>query len=221
MFRHHDGREQRCYPIGKKVGQGSRFRVLTNTTNLFRTTTTKEIREQIASELGISSEEHKDEIDQAIDAAISSLFLLDDEPSDDKVNTSSSESKIKKNSEEHVKSSSTGSDKKQAHLDRLKSYVFKCGVRKVWKKELDGLSTTQSIAKVTRCLEGLGMQGRPTLQKCKEIRERREYEKEMEVIDESNIVSSRLRTKETPKRPTMVQVEDTFAFLSRLGDPDA
>lgn len=111
--------------------------------------------------------------------------------------------------------------KREAHLERLKSYVFKCGVRKVWKKELDGLNVTQSVAKVTRILEELGMQGRPTLQRCKEIKERREYEKEMEVIDEANILSSKRRSQTTYNPKPAACLADSFAFLSKLGDPDA
>ena len=49
--------------------------------------------------------------------------------------------------------------KKELHLDRLKSYVNRCGVRKVWKKELAGLDTTESIEKVNQILKDLGMEG--------------------------------------------------------------
>lgn len=51
------------------------------------------------------------------------------------------------------------SSKKDASVDRLKSYVAKCGVRKVWKRELQGLSTKESIAKLESILRELGMEG--------------------------------------------------------------
>lgn len=78
-------------------------------------------------------------------------------------------------------------------LDKLKSYVFKCGVRKIWKRELDGLDETASIAKVRGILEELGMEGRPSLEKCKKIKDQREFAEEMKIIDESKILRTRLR----------------------------
>lgn len=78
-------------------------------------------------------------------------------------------------------------------LGKLKSYVFKCGIRKIWKKELDGLDETASIAKVRGILEELGMDGRPSLEKCKKIKDQREFAEEMKIIDESKILQTRLR----------------------------
>jgi hypothetical protein len=44
-------------------------------------------------------------------------------------------------------------------LERLKGYVSKCGVRKTWKKELEGLDTDQAVEKISKFLEDLGMEG--------------------------------------------------------------
>lgn len=83
--------------------------------------------------------------------------------------------------------------KAQNTLDNLKSYVFKCGVRKIWKKELEGLDEAASIAKVRGILEELGVEGRPSLEKCKKIKEQREFAEEMKIIDETKILQTRLR----------------------------
>lgn len=87
----------------------------------------------------------------------------------------------------------------QANLiTRLKSYVFKCGVYKVWKRELDGLSDQQAIARLRQILRDLGVEGRPSLEKCREIKARREYEAEIrETVDPRNMLASRLRSRST------------------------
>lgn len=176
-----------------------------------RTTTTKQLREHIADFLNISLVDHHDEIEKAINNAINELFLENEEE----------EQKHKSNKMSRVKEQPGGKSKIEAHLDRLKSYVFKCGVRKVWKKELEDLNTTQSISKVNKILEDLGMEGRPTLQKCKNIKERREYEKELEVIDKSNIIDSKRRSRSISKLRDNESRADSFDYLSRLGDPKA
>lgn len=78
----------------------------------------------------------------------------------------------------------------ETQIQHLKNYVFKCGIRKVWKKELEGLTPTQSISRLKKILQDLGMEGRPSLSKCEAIRERLEFEKEMESIDTRNILPS-------------------------------
>ena len=57
------------------------------------------------------------------------------------------------------------------------------------KRELDGLTKKQCIDHLNSILSELGMSGRPTLEKCKEIRKRREFEAEMKEIDVSNIIA--------------------------------
>ena len=64
------------------------------------------------------------------------------------------------------------------------------------KKELDGLSATQQLNKLKGILEELGMEGRPSLAKCEEIREKLEFEKEMQAIDTSNIITTSRRGQE-------------------------
>lgn len=114
------------------------------------------------------------------------------------------------------------SQKQQDQLTKLKSYVFKCGVRKVWKKELEGLDEKASIDKVIAILNELGMEGRPTLEKCKKIKEQREYAEEMKIIDESKILTSRLRRGKATDEPVAPPPKITPRIdLSAFGDPDS
>lgn len=92
-----------------------------------------------------------------------------------------------------IKSSTKGVSGKSLQIEKLKSYVFKCGVRKVWKKELEGLSESQSIAKIQSILRELGIEGKPSLEQCKAIKAKREFEAEMREIDASNIIEGKRR----------------------------
>ncbi|KAG8913055.1 hypothetical protein FRC00_003146 [Tulasnella sp. 408] len=78
-------------------------------------------------------------------------------------------------------------DKNEEEIKRLKSFVLACGVRKKWVKEFEGLDTSaQQINKLRKILADLGMTGRLSLEKAKEIREKREFAQEMEDIQEFN-----------------------------------
>ncbi|KAG9011904.1 hypothetical protein FRB94_007340 [Tulasnella sp. JGI-2019a] len=76
-------------------------------------------------------------------------------------------------------------DKDEAEIKRLKSFVVACGVRKKWAKEFEGMpSSNQQIAHLKRILTELGMTGRLSLEKAKDIREKRELAKEIEDVKE-------------------------------------
>ncbi|KAJ3410600.1 hypothetical protein HDV05_003550 [Chytridiales sp. JEL 0842] len=83
-------------------------------------------------------------------------------------------------------------EKQAKEIDRLKGYVLKCGVRKLWGVEFKGLDGKARIAKLKDILSSLGLtDGRPTLKKCKQIKARREMEQELAGLETSNIISER------------------------------
>ena len=127
-------------------------------------------------------------------------------------------------------------------------------------KELAGLSKKAVILKLETILAELGItgvflffssiyhplifgaEGRPTIEKCKEIRQARELEQELREIDTGNILSTRKRrgasgadvsSGEAPevvtasrKRAIHAESDETSESeseidLSKLGDPDA
>ncbi|KAJ2829189.1 hypothetical protein GGI24_002200 [Coemansia furcata] len=67
-------------------------------------------------------------------------------------------------------------------ITNLKQYITKCGLRKVWAKELAGMSGAQQIQHLKDMLSELGMEGRPTLEKCKKIKAKRDLLAELEEI---------------------------------------
>lgn len=50
------------------------------------------------------------------------------------------------------------------------------------------MSEKECIAHLNQILLDVGMEGRPTLEKCREIKQRREFEAELREIDVSNII---------------------------------
>ncbi|PVZ99423.1 hypothetical protein BB558_004565 [Smittium angustum] len=78
--------------------------------------------------------------------------------------------------------------KDQKIIATLKSYVNRCGVRKPWTKVFAGKTPKHQISYLKDTLKSLGMEGRPSLAKCDQIKAKRELEQEMEDIDPKNII---------------------------------
>ncbi|KAI8089833.1 uncharacterized protein BX664DRAFT_334019 [Halteromyces radiatus] len=94
----------------------------------------------------------------------------------------------KKGSTRNIKSTKTTSPDDET-IKRLKSYIYKCGVRKVWQKELADCPTKKSqINKLKKILQDLGMDGRPTLEKCEAIKAERELRAEIDSLNTENIL---------------------------------
>jgi len=81
------------------------------------------------------------------------------------------------------KKSSSELSKHEETVKRLKSLVHACGVRKVWSKEFQNLDKPlQQVKRLKEILTELGMDGRPTMDKAKAIREKRDLAKELEDV---------------------------------------
>ncbi|PIA18118.1 hypothetical protein COEREDRAFT_80051 [Coemansia reversa NRRL 1564] len=86
-------------------------------------------------------------------------------------------------------SSENGAAKGSAStIANLKSYINKCGLRKTWSKELGGMNGTQQVRHLKKMLLDLGMEGRPTLEKCKQIKAKRDLQAELDAMDQDNII---------------------------------
>ncbi|OBZ84077.1 hypothetical protein A0J61_07878 [Choanephora cucurbitarum] len=82
-----------------------------------------------------------------------------------------------------------GSEKDEDTIKRLKQFISKCGVRKVWSKELaDCKNTREEIAKLKNMLKDLGVHGRPSIEKCEAIKRERELKAELDSLDTSLII---------------------------------
>lgn len=68
------------------------------------------------------------------------------------------------------------------------------------KKEFEGLTDKQCIAKLHEILKELGIEGKPSLEQCKAIKKRREFEAELREIDTSNIIEGKRRRLSGPQK---------------------
>ncbi|KAK3672167.1 hypothetical protein LTR78_007920 [Recurvomyces mirabilis] len=72
-------------------------------------------------------------------------------------------------------------------IKRLQGWLVKCGIRKVWGKELAKCDTSKAKIKHLRSLlEDAGMTGRYSAEKAKQIKESRELAAEIEAANEFN-----------------------------------
>ncbi|XP_039681524.1 HIRA-interacting protein 3 isoform X1 [Perca fluviatilis] len=123
----------------------------------------------------------------------SSLPSIEDEKNSGKEN--SQDDKKKKT----VKKEKSDRGQKQGDkaVVRLKRYISLCGLRPNYKKLLDGCRSVRSqVAVLKKELEELGVQGQPSVKKCKIVRMKREETQELAELDVSNIIA----TKGRPKR---------------------
>ncbi|XP_050808314.1 HIRA-interacting protein 3 isoform X3 [Gopherus flavomarginatus] len=74
---------------------------------------------------------------------------------------------------------------------RLKRYILACGVRRNYQKLLAGCrSVKQRVGVLRRELEAIGLQGNPSLERCRALRLRREEAAEVAALDVGNIIAS-------------------------------
>ncbi|KAG2184697.1 hypothetical protein INT43_000610 [Umbelopsis isabellina] len=143
--------------------------------------------------------------DDSIDA--SSVASGDDDHYDDE--HSAKKAKTSNNASDKSSSKATyGDSKAEETIKRLKNYVNKCGVRKVWSKELADCKTTSAqIARLKSILQDLGVEGRPTLEKCEKVKSERELKAEIESLSTENILETKIRNAGSAA-PVDVEPED-------------
>ncbi|GBC07539.1 hypothetical protein RclHR1_07520003 [Rhizophagus clarus] len=123
--------------------------------------------------------------------------LENDKPRNKKQKIEKTKSVNNKTEKGPTKSTETN-EKNEKRIKTLKSFINKCGVRKNWSRELADCGTDSSkIKKLKKILEDLGIEGRPTLEKCKKVKKSRELEAELKAMDVDNIISDDV--KETRK----------------------
>ncbi|CEP09231.1 hypothetical protein [Parasitella parasitica] len=131
----------------------------------------------------------------------------DDEKDDREENDSFSPPPAKKRASKNPTKSNAAATKDDGSVKRLKQFINKCGVRKVWSKELaDCKSTSAEISKLKSMLQDLGVHGRPTLEKCEAVKKERELKAELDSLDTTLIINEtgrRTRSRNTgSSRPT-------------------
>ncbi|KAH0558871.1 hypothetical protein GP486_004496 [Trichoglossum hirsutum] len=73
----------------------------------------------------------------------------------------------------------------EAEIKQLQSRLLKCGIRKVWSRELAPHSTPKSkIAHLKQMLKDIGMEGRFSAEKARRIKEDRELKAELKAVQD-------------------------------------
>jgi hypothetical protein len=114
--------------------------------------------------------------------------LLDDEPVPKKTRKSRDPSapKTKKAiSKSSTKAKPDAEDPDQAEIKRLQGWLVKCGIRKLWGKELKPYETPKAkIIHLRDMLADAGMTGRYSIEKANQIKEARELAADIEAVQE-------------------------------------
>ncbi|UPK89341.1 hypothetical protein LCI18_000276 [Fusarium solani-melongenae] len=116
-----------------------------------------------------------------------------------------------------TKKSTTAEDPNTEEIKRLQSHLMKCGVRKLWHNELKkyGDDPKAKIRHLKKMLAEIGMEGRFSEAKAREIKERRELMAEAEAAQEMNAlwgVASRGRaSRSKSKQAKVVESEGSDA----------
>jgi hypothetical protein len=114
-------------------------------------------------------------------------------------------------------------DPDQAEIKRLQGWLVKCGIRKMWARELAPYDTPKAkIKHLKGMLKDAGMEGRYSLEKAKRIKEERELKEDLEMVQEG---AKRWGTgeaeegseQERPRR-RLAQGRRSLAFLDGVGE---
>lgn len=116
--------------------------------------------------------------------------LLDDSPPKNKRQKKEPAAKTKKEAKPtKATAKSTKSrgedDPDTAEIKRLQGWLVKCGIRKVWSKELASCDTSkEKIKHLKAMLKDAGMDGKYSVEKAAKIKEKREFAKDLAAIQE-------------------------------------
>ena len=110
--------------------------------------------------------------------------LIDEQPKKKRGKTDSQDKP--KNSRSNPKAKED-EDPDQAEIKRLQGWLVKCGIRKVWGKELKPYETPRAkIKHLKDMLSEAGMTGRYSVEKATQIKESRELEADIEAVKEGD-----------------------------------
>lgn len=74
-------------------------------------------------------------------------------------------------------------DPQDAEIKRLQSWLLKCGIRKLWHRELASYTTPKAkINHLRDLLKDIGMEGRFSAEKARQIKEERELREDLEAV---------------------------------------
>ncbi|OJD37062.1 transcriptional regulator [Diplodia corticola] len=115
----------------------------------------------------------------------SDMSVLLDEPPKKKQQKKGASTKASKPANNKSKSNDKDVDPQEAEIKRLQGWLIKCGIRKLWGKELKPFETPKAkISHLKDLLKDAGMEGRYSVEKARQIKERRELAADLEAVQE-------------------------------------
>ncbi|KAF4301575.1 hypothetical protein GTA08_BOTSDO10798 [Botryosphaeria dothidea] len=121
-------------------------------------------------------------------ASDSEMSVLIDEPPKKKRQKKAGPTKEKQSKSTSKKSKPKDEkelDPQEAEIKRLQGWLVKCGIRKLWGKELKPFETPKAkISHLKEMLKEVGMDGRYSVEKARQIKERRELAADLEAVQE-------------------------------------
>ncbi|KAL3453470.1 hypothetical protein BJX65DRAFT_263990 [Aspergillus insuetus] len=114
-------------------------------------------------------------------------IVLDEEPKPkrqrQKKGAAATSGKAKKKAPSKAKDADA--DPNQAEIKRLQGWLIKCGIRKMWARELAPYETPKAkIKHLKDMLKDAGMEGRYSVEKARQIKEERELREDLEMVQE-------------------------------------
>lgn len=108
------------------------------------------------------------------------------------------------------KKASIPEDSQEAEIKRLQSYLVKCGIRKLWHNELKKYDddSRAKIRHLKKMLSDVGMDGRFSEAKAREIKDRRELMAEAEAAQEMNALWGSSRGGRSSRSKSKAAVEE-------------
>ncbi|KAL2355012.1 hypothetical protein BJ546DRAFT_718665 [Cryomyces antarcticus] len=128
---------------------------------------------------------------KTIDESESEMSVILDEPPPSKTKKRQTKSppdkpskaKASKATKAAAKAKAGPEDPEEAEIKRLQGWLIKCGIRKLWHKELAAYDTPKTkISHLKRMLKDAGMDGRYSVEKASRIKEQRELAADLEAV---------------------------------------
>ncbi|RAL10792.1 putative transcriptional regulator [Aspergillus homomorphus CBS 101889] len=121
-----------------------------------------------------------------VDSESEMSVVLDEEPKPVRKRQKSAETSSRKGKKATAaKGKDADQDPNQAEIKRLQGWLIKCGIRKMWARELAPFDTPKAkIKHLKDMLKDAGMEGRYSVEKANCIREERELKADLELVQE-------------------------------------
>lgn len=124
-----------------------------------------------------------------------------------------------KDSQKPIKNQEMDPDAEE--IKRLQGWLIKCGIRKMWYKELAPFDTSKSkIRHLKEMLADAGMTGRYSLDKATEIREARELQADLEAVQEGDKQWGKVDSEEDTATRPRKRLARGLQSLDFLNDDD-